>query len=78
MGLTFLGHGLGLTLHEEPYLRPGNERALVPNSVLCFEPYAQAEGFALHVEDEVYLDAAGSPQVLTTVPDRAPLPRLAG
>jgi len=78
MGLTFLGHGLGLTLHEEPYLRRGNERTLVRNSVLCFEPYTQTDSFALHVEDEVYLDAAGSPQVLTTIPDQAPLPRLGG
>lgn len=75
MGLTFLGHGLGLTLHEEPYLRHGNERVLVNESVLCFEPYAQANTFALHIEDEVYLDDSGAPQVLTTVPHPAPLPR---
>lgn len=74
-GLSFLGHGLGLTLHEDPYLRRGNDRQLLKGSVLCFEPYAITDTFALHVEDEVYLSDSGAPEVLTAVPSPEALPR---
>lgn len=36
------GHSLGLTVHEEPSLLPGNAAPLVPNMVLAIEPGAPA------------------------------------
>jgi len=75
-GLSFLGHGLGLTLHEEPYMRRGNDRLLLRSSVLCLEPYVLGDTFALHVEDEVLIDLSGESDVLTDVPQPSPLPRL--
>lgn len=58
--IKFLGHGLGLTLHEEPYIGPYTDIALEPNMVMCIEPlcwYPNAWGVQL--EDEIIITADG-------------------
>ena len=56
----FVGHGLGITLHEEPFV---NERAALPleeGMVLCIEPLTLLEGrFGMQIEDEVLITADG-------------------
>ena len=58
--IKFLGHGLGLTLHEEPYIGPYTDIALQPNMVMCVEPlcwYPNAWGVQL--EDEIIITEDG-------------------
>ncbi len=59
--IDFLGHGLGLTLHEDPYVGRYGDWVLEEGQVLCVEPYvvfaAQNQGF--QVEDEVLVTRTG-------------------
>jgi len=58
--LRFLGHGLGLTLHEGPYLNKYADTTLEEGMVLCVEPFhisPGTEGYQL--EDEVLVTADG-------------------
>ena len=56
----FVGHGLGITLHEDPFV---NELASIPleeGMVLCIEPLTLLEGrFGMQIEDEVLITADG-------------------
>jgi Xaa-Pro dipeptidase len=54
------GHGLGLEVHEEPYLRDGNEKPLEVGHVFSVEPgiYLQ-ERFGVRYENIVHLGAHG-------------------
>lgn len=49
-----LGHGLGISVHEEPYLVPGNDRTIDENSVFTIEPgiYLPNKG-GVRIEDTV-------------------------
>jgi Xaa-Pro dipeptidase len=56
----FLGHGLGITLHEEPFVRGGSSVPLQEGMVLCIEPLTFVEGsFGIQIEDEVLVTADG-------------------
>jgi Xaa-Pro dipeptidase len=56
----FLGHGLGITLHEEPFLSAIHDVRLEENMVMCIEPLCLISGrFGLQVEDEVVISADG-------------------
>jgi len=58
--LEFLGHGLGLRIHEEPYVNAYTDRVLEPGMVLCQEPmYLVARRMGFHVEDEFLITADG-------------------
>ena len=72
--IAFLGHGLGLTLHEEPYLNPYKETLLQENMVLCIEPIhcTETEGFQL--ENEILVTASGHKMITGT---KHPYDRLA-
>jgi Xaa-Pro aminopeptidase len=49
-----VGHGLGLDVHEEPYLVGGNRMALAPGMVFSDEPGIYLEGrFGVRIEDAV-------------------------
>lgn len=49
-----LGHGLGLEIHEEPYLTEGNKLPLAPGMVVSDEPGIYLEGrFGVRIEDAV-------------------------
>lgn len=56
----FVGHGLGVTLHEEPFINPLKAVPLEEGMVLCIEPLTSLEGrFGMQVEDEVLITADG-------------------
>jgi Xaa-Pro dipeptidase len=44
------GHGLGLTVHEEPRIVPGSEHVLEAGMVVALEPGAYGDGWGLRVE----------------------------
>lgn len=67
--ISFVGHGIGLHLHEDPYLgvapvlgRPGEDAQLEENMVLGFEPlcYDTGYGFGMQNKDMLLVTASGS------------------
>ncbi len=59
--ISFIGHGIGLHLHEEPYLGPTEDRALEPGMVLGIEPliYETGFGFGMQNKDMVLVTPQG-------------------
>jgi Xaa-Pro dipeptidase len=58
--IKFLGHGLGLTLHEEPYLGPYTDITLQPGMVLCIEPLCwYPDRWGVQYEDELIVTEDG-------------------
>jgi Xaa-Pro dipeptidase len=56
----FLGHGLGVTLHEEPFLSSMHKVELQAGMVMCVEPLCLFDGrFGLQIEDEVVITEDG-------------------
>ena len=56
----FVGHGLGITLHEEPFVNELKSIPLEEGMVLCIEPLTLLEGrFGIQIEDEVLITAGG-------------------
>ena len=63
------GHGVGLEVHEPPYLVAGNRRALRAGMVHSVEPGIYLSGrFGVRLEDLVVVEAAGARRL-----NRAPL-----
>jgi Xaa-Pro aminopeptidase len=55
-----VGHGLGLEVHEEPYLVAGNQLPLAPGMVFSDEPGIYLEGrFGVRTEDAVVCTETG-------------------
>ncbi len=58
--ISFVGHGIGLHLHEEPYLGGGPDRRLEAGMVLGVEPLLYLPGaFGLQLKDMVAITPAG-------------------
>jgi Xaa-Pro dipeptidase len=58
-----LGHGIGLEVHEHPYLVRGNETLLQPGMVMSNEPGIYVAGkFGVRIEDIVAI-TSGEPEV---------------
>jgi Xaa-Pro aminopeptidase len=56
----FVGHGLGITLHEDPFVNALRSVPLEEGMVLCIEPLTLLEGrFGMQIEDEVLITADG-------------------
>ncbi|MFB6219588.1 MAG: M24 family metallopeptidase [Halobacteriaceae archaeon] len=54
------GHGVGLDVHEAPYIAPGNDRTVETGMVFSVEPGVYREGeFGVRVEDLVAVTADG-------------------
>ncbi len=60
-----LGHGLGLEVHEEPYLRGGNEVVLEEGMTVTVEPGIYLPGeFGIRLEDDLVVGPSG-PRILS-------------
>lgn len=64
-----LGHGLGLTVHEYPLLNQHATAKLKAQMTFTVEPgiYLENQG-GVRIEDDIYLNKAGNPVVLTHAP----------
>ena len=50
--ISFIGHGIGLHLHEDPYLGPTEDRALEAGMVLGIEPLIYETGFGFGMQNK--------------------------
>jgi Xaa-Pro aminopeptidase len=50
--ISFIGHGIGLHLHEDPYLGPTDDRALEAGMVLGIEPLIYETGFGFGMQNK--------------------------
>jgi Xaa-Pro aminopeptidase len=57
--LHFLGHGLGLTLHEEPYLNRYKDCTLEEGMVLAIEPLVVLPELGMQLEEAVIVTRDG-------------------
>jgi len=65
--VAFIGHGLGLTLHEEPYINPYKDTILQKNMVLCVEPIHVIDGqCGYQLENEVLVTSEGHQMITGT------------
>lgn len=67
--ISFVGHGIGLHLHEDPYIgatptlgRPGEDALIEENMVIGFEPlcYRTGYGYGVQNKDVLHVTANGS------------------
>jgi len=67
--ISFVGHGIGVFLHEEPYLGPDDSSELEAGMVLGIEPLVYAPGrFGLQCKDMVTVTESGC-ELLSDVTD---------
>ncbi len=57
--IGFLGHGLGLSLHEEPFIAPDSKGVLAEGMVFAVEPILEINGVGLHYEHNLLVSDGG-------------------
>jgi Xaa-Pro dipeptidase len=59
--ISFIGHGIGLHLHEDPYLGPTESQPLEPGMVIAIEPMTleTGHGFGMQNKDMVLVTDSG-------------------
>jgi Xaa-Pro aminopeptidase len=59
--ISFIGHGMGLHLHEDPYLGPTADQPLEAGMVLAFEPlvFETGHSFGMQIKDVVLITETG-------------------
>ncbi len=62
--MPFIGHGLGIGLHEYPLIHGKNDLKMQENMTINIEPIVEKNGFFCHIEDLVLITKNG-PKVLT-------------
>lgn len=77
--ISFVGHGIGVDLHESPYLALDNEQILRTGMVFGVEPlaYGTGYGFGMQIKDIVAVGPDGC-RVLSDVTDTRELARIDG
>ncbi len=69
------GHGIGLEVHEEPYIMAGNDLVLEPGMTFSVEPGIYLEGrFGMRIEDIVAVTPTGVERLNTTDTDVVVVP----
>jgi Xaa-Pro aminopeptidase len=65
-----LGHGVGLAVHEPPFIGIGDKEKLSVGNVFTLEPglYYTKPGLAVRIEDTLYIDSEGNSVSITEVP----------
>ena len=68
--ISFVGHGIGVNLHESPYLGRHDDQTLEAGMVLGMEPlvYRTGHGFGMQIKDTVAVTETGC-QLLSDVTD---------
>jgi Xaa-Pro aminopeptidase len=68
--ISFVGHGIGLHLHEDPYLGPTADQPLEPGMVLGIEPLIYQTGFGFGMQNkDMVLVTEGGCELLSDVTD---------
>lgn len=67
-----LGHGVGLEIHENPYLSPKSDETLCENAVFTVEPGVYIEGkFGIRIEDTCVMENGRAKRLMSD--DKKPL-----
>ena len=69
--IAFVGHGIGLNLHEAPYLAAHDETVLEAGTVMGFEPlvYRTGYGYGMQLKDMVLVSGDGGADLLSDATD---------
>ncbi len=60
------GHGLGLEIHEEPYIKPDNDFILEKGMTFTIEPGIYIPNLGgIRIEDDIYLEDSGATSLTT-------------